>query len=184
MSFDDRKQCKKDWTRVPVPNLPLCHWSIQLIDLHSHQKSRTSKLFHAPTQWSKPLVFAVIFGANTCYDWQPKKSRWQKNRQCNVEKTWSGFLVSGPTKQKGLGNRLQDWQWIIFQPCFWRKDCMIFGLDIENEGLGSKPWKICSLLPCKPHQYVLSLYVSGKLPTYPYPKLTWTCTSLLGKMLL
>ena len=39
-----------------------------------------------------------------------RKAADKKNRQCNVEKTWSGFLVSGPTKQKGLGNRLQDWQ--------------------------------------------------------------------------
>ena len=34
-SVDDRKAREKDWTRFPVPNLPLCHWSSQLFDLRA-----------------------------------------------------------------------------------------------------------------------------------------------------
>ena len=34
-SFDDGKARGKDWTRLPVPNLSLCHWSIQLFDLRA-----------------------------------------------------------------------------------------------------------------------------------------------------
>ena len=34
-SVDDRKASEKDWTRLPEPNLPLCHWSSQLFDLRA-----------------------------------------------------------------------------------------------------------------------------------------------------
>ena len=34
-SFDDGKARGKDSTRLPVPNLPLCHWSSQLFDLRA-----------------------------------------------------------------------------------------------------------------------------------------------------
>ena len=34
-SFDDGKARGKDLTRLPVPNLPLCHWSSQLFDLRT-----------------------------------------------------------------------------------------------------------------------------------------------------
>ena len=34
-SFDDGKALENDWTRLPVPNLSLCHWSSQLFDLPS-----------------------------------------------------------------------------------------------------------------------------------------------------
>ena len=33
MSSDDGKAHRKDQTRLPVPSLPLCHWSSQLFDL-------------------------------------------------------------------------------------------------------------------------------------------------------
>ena len=34
-SVDDGKARGKDWTRLPVPNLPLCHWSSQLFNLRA-----------------------------------------------------------------------------------------------------------------------------------------------------
>ena len=34
-SVDDGKTRGKDQTGLPVPNLPLCHWSSQLFNLHS-----------------------------------------------------------------------------------------------------------------------------------------------------
>ena len=34
-SDDDGKARGKDWTRLPVPNLLLCHWSSQLFDLRA-----------------------------------------------------------------------------------------------------------------------------------------------------
>ena len=34
-SFDDWKARGKDYTRLPVPNLPFCHWSSQLFDLRA-----------------------------------------------------------------------------------------------------------------------------------------------------
>ena len=34
-SLDDVKARGKDYTRLPVPNLPLCHWSGQLFDLRA-----------------------------------------------------------------------------------------------------------------------------------------------------
>ena len=34
-SVDDGKAREKDLTRLPVPNLPLCHWSSQLFNLRA-----------------------------------------------------------------------------------------------------------------------------------------------------
>ena len=34
-SVDDGKACRKDETRLPGPNLPLCHWSSELFDLRA-----------------------------------------------------------------------------------------------------------------------------------------------------
>ena len=39
-SVDDRKARGKDYTRPPVPNLPLCYWSGQLFDLRAVVKWR------------------------------------------------------------------------------------------------------------------------------------------------
>ena len=38
-SVDDGSAHGKDWTRLPVPNLPLCHWSSQLFGLHMHSST-------------------------------------------------------------------------------------------------------------------------------------------------
>ena len=38
-SVDDGNAHGKDWTRLPVPNLPLCHWSSQLFGLHMHSST-------------------------------------------------------------------------------------------------------------------------------------------------
>ena len=43
-SVDDGKARGKDWTRLPVPNLPLCHWSSQLFNLHAPSSTDVSVL--------------------------------------------------------------------------------------------------------------------------------------------
>ena len=43
-SVDDGKARGKDWTLLPVPNLPLCHWSSHLFDLHAPSSTDVSVL--------------------------------------------------------------------------------------------------------------------------------------------
>ena len=43
-SVDDRKARGKDWTLLPVANLPLCHWSSHLFDLRTPSSTDVSVL--------------------------------------------------------------------------------------------------------------------------------------------
>ena len=43
-SVDDGKARGKDWTLLPVANLPLCHWSSHLFDLRASSSTEVSVL--------------------------------------------------------------------------------------------------------------------------------------------
>ena len=57
-SVDDGKARGKDLTRLPVPNLPLCHWSSQLFDAAKE-----------PIKWAP---FWWDYG-KTCFEWNPQR---------------------------------------------------------------------------------------------------------------
>ena len=51
-SFDDRKASRKDQNRLPVPNLPLWHWSSLLFDLRTQSSTDVPVLLlNQPFMW-------------------------------------------------------------------------------------------------------------------------------------
>ena len=59
-SVDDGKARGKDWTRLPVLNLLLCHWSSQLFDLRASSSTDVPVLLlNQPTIFLKPLSGVV-----------------------------------------------------------------------------------------------------------------------------
>ena len=59
-SVEDGKERGKDWTRLPVLNLLLCHWSSQLFDLRpSSSNDVPVLLLNQPNIFSKPLPGVV-----------------------------------------------------------------------------------------------------------------------------
>ena len=60
-SVDDRKTRGKDQTRLPVPNLSLCHWSSQLFNLHSPSSTDVPVLLlNQPNDVGKKIDAFVI----------------------------------------------------------------------------------------------------------------------------
>ena len=60
-SFDDGKARGKDQTRLPVPNLPLRHWSSQLFDLRAPSSTDAPVLLvnQPSTYHARTLKFSV-----------------------------------------------------------------------------------------------------------------------------
>ena len=85
-SFDDGKAHGKDWTRLPAPNLPLCHWSSQLFDLRAQSSTDVPiLLLNQPINSVTYLTPKIINGCLQLFS------------------AFDGFLVL-PTKKKMLFN--------------------------------------------------------------------------------
>ena len=66
-TVDDGKAHREDWTRLPVPNLPLCHWSSQLTYLR------------APSSTDVPFCCffeGIIYSINTGLNLSCSERRW------------------------------------------------------------------------------------------------------------
>ena len=60
-SFDNGKGRGKDLTRIPVLNLPLCHWSSQLFDLRVPSSTDVPALvIQASSRREMGYVFVVL----------------------------------------------------------------------------------------------------------------------------
>ena len=117
-SFDDGKAHRKDLTWLPVPNLPLCHWSSQLFHLRAPSSTDVPVLLLNQPNMHTSLSWTVCFvpGERNPFDF------------LLIQPTYLGHLVNMDTFFDPLSLHINEvWLYFWNLGCFmWLRLCFVF----------------------------------------------------------